>query len=77
MAASYPYLGFADRGYPDYLDEVTGLMLVAQPGGAYSMRAVDGEREVPPPDGCWGEPGEVPHAAEVKLDDQGEENADG
>jgi hypothetical protein len=49
----YQFLGLSTLGYMDYADLETGKMLVAEPGEAYSIRAIDGTMAVPPGDGRW------------------------
>jgi hypothetical protein len=49
----FQYLGYAETGYPSFVDEGTGRMLVAEPGGSYAMRAVEEGIAVPPADGRW------------------------
>lgn len=51
----FAYTGHSALGYPSYADTETGTMLVAEPGGSYGMRAVDGG-PVPPTDGRWAQP---------------------
>jgi hypothetical protein len=51
----YSYLGLSTLGYPDFADLETGRMLVAEPGGSYGIRAIDGVAPVPPGDGRWGQ----------------------
>jgi hypothetical protein len=53
VAEAYTFTGYATMGYPDYADLATGRMLVAQPGGSYGIRAIDGKMTVPPGDGRW------------------------
>jgi hypothetical protein len=48
----YDYAGLSVMGYPAYADTATGRMLIAEPGGSYGIRAIDGGA-VPPPDGRW------------------------
>lgn len=52
-AGTCEYTGQFTLGYPDYRDTETGRMLVAEPGGAYDIAAVDGVAPVPPADGRW------------------------
>lgn len=49
---AYAYLGATTLIYQDYLDDATGKMLVAEPGGTYSMSAIT-NAPVPPSDGRW------------------------
>ena len=49
----YSFVGLNTLGYPDYRDLATGRMLVADPGGSYSIAAIDAQLAVPPPDGRW------------------------
>jgi hypothetical protein len=50
---SYVFTGLNILGYPDYADTGTGRTLVAEPGGSYGIRAIDGRAAVPPGDGRW------------------------
>jgi hypothetical protein len=54
---SYQYLGNDTVLYQSYLDDATGKMLIAEPGGGpYSMTPVDSLGwSVPPNDGRWSE----------------------
>ena len=52
-AAAFQFTGYVTTGYPDYRDVVTGRMLVADPGSAYVIAAIDGKAAVPPGDGRW------------------------
>lgn len=54
----YPFLGGTGRSYVQYIDEATGRILQAQPGGTYVMQPVPGAGDVslPPGDGLWGAP---------------------
>ena len=54
----YPFLGGTGRSYVQYIDEATGRILQAQPGGTYAMQPVPGAGDVsvPPGDGLWGPP---------------------
>ena len=62
-AAGYAYTGGTEMYYQQYMDNATGKMLVAQPGGVYDMFACDtGPADddgvptalpVPPMDGRW------------------------
>lgn len=56
-AGTCEYTGQFKLGYPSYRDAETGKMLVAEPGGTYSIDPVDGVAPVPPPDGRWLTPG--------------------
>ena len=47
------YTGSGRRAYHDYLDEATGRMLEAKPGGTYEIRATWDKLPVPPADGHW------------------------
>jgi hypothetical protein len=51
----YAYTGGETLYYQQYLDDDTGKMLIAVPGGSYSMSPVDGlgYAPVPPGDGRW------------------------
>ena len=51
--APFTFTGLSTLGYPDYADTASGHMLVAEPGQAYGIRAIDGKATVPPPDGRW------------------------
>ena len=53
---AYAYLGGDTFVYRSYLDDDTGKVLIASPGGTYSMTPVDGNWSVPPNDGRWAEP---------------------
>jgi hypothetical protein len=54
VADSYTYLGHQELWYQAYLDDATGHMLIAVPGGGpYSMSPVENGLTVPPPDGRW------------------------
>ena len=63
MADSFNYLGTSQLGYPAYADTSTGTMLIADPGGTYSIRAVEEGLAIPPPDGRWAAPSEPPPPA--------------
>ena len=67
MAAAYPYLGGMELWYQGYLDTATGKMLIAQPGGTYSMFPVDPGLPVPPSDGRWGAPAVPPAVVPVSV----------
>jgi hypothetical protein len=56
VAGPFNYTGVSTLGYFSYADTGTGKMLVADPGGSYSMRAIDPGLAVPPPDGRWAIP---------------------
>jgi hypothetical protein len=62
-AATYEFTGQNTLGYPDYADTGTGRMLVAEPGGSYGIRAIDGRAAVPPADGRWATAGSSPGGA--------------
>lgn len=56
MPDQYTYTGYGPIGYADYVDTATDRMLLTEPGGSYSIRAVDGVAPVPPADGRWDPP---------------------
>lgn len=60
----WQYTGSGTRAYHDYLDEATGRMLEAKPGGTYEIRATWDKLPVPPADGHWRE-AEPPGADEA------------
>jgi hypothetical protein len=45
---SFTFTGNVTTGFPDYRDTATGRMLVADPGGSYSIEAVNLTDAVPP-----------------------------
>jgi hypothetical protein len=49
------FTGTGKRAYHDYVDEATGRMLEAEPGGTYEVRATWDKLPVPPVDGFWAE----------------------
>lgn len=55
MPEEYTFTGHQLTGYMSYADLETGKMLQAEPGKAYSMRAVEEGLPVPPGDGLWEE----------------------
>jgi hypothetical protein len=58
VAGPFTYTGVSTLGYFSYADTGTGKMLVADPGGSYSIRAIDPGLAVPPPDGRWAATGQ-------------------
>lgn len=64
----YDFLGLSTLGYNDYRDEATGRMLVAEPGSAYAIAAIDGELTVPPPDGRWADTADLPGSATAEAE---------
>jgi hypothetical protein len=53
QADTFTYTGQSTLGYFSYADLDSGEMLVADPGGSYSIRAVEPGLPVPPGDGRW------------------------
>ena len=53
MPEAYNYTGYQTLGYPSFVDTSTDVMLVAEPGGTYGIRAVEEGLAVPPSDGRW------------------------
>ena len=45
---AFTFTGYATTGFPDYRDTATGHMLVAEPGGTYSIEAINLTDAVPP-----------------------------
>jgi hypothetical protein len=80
---SYTFTGYVTTGFPDYRDTATGRTLVADPGGSYSIEAIDPGRPVPPY-GPWAAaavsgappgPPPVPPVPPVPAEDEGSEAA--
>ena len=46
-ADTFTYRGRTTLGFPDYVDRATGTMLIAEPGGAYQIRAAGEQFPVP------------------------------
>jgi hypothetical protein len=61
------YTGTELRSYMDYVNNATGQMLVAEPGGSYDIRATWDALPVPPADGFW----LVGRAGDAGDDDEG------
>lgn len=53
--------------YQAYLDSNTGKMLIAVPGGSFSMTPVDAGLPVPPSDGRWADIPAPPPAAKPAV----------
>jgi hypothetical protein len=69
------YLGSGSRTYMDYIDEATGKMLTAEPGGSYDIRVTWDVLPVPPADGFWEtptteEPAELAEPAEPAVQEE-------
>lgn len=56
----YLFTGAFTLEYMDYIDEATSKVLIAEPGGIYSMISVSGSLGVPPNDGRWASVVDVP-----------------
>lgn len=63
----YLYTGTGSRTYADYVDESTGRMLTAEPGGQYEIRAPWPVLPVPPADGWWEEVQPVTEAEAAEV----------
>lgn len=64
MPEAYNYTGYQTLGYPSFVDTSTDVMLIAEPGGTYGMRAVEPDLfPVPPGDGRWTAPPPPPGPA--------------